>query len=63
MIPVMGFIFSILLVQGRDRCSNFNRLILYRQNIGHGKLWNGHDILFIQVSFLVLEKSEPKILK
>lgn len=55
---MMSFIFSLVLVQGRDRCTNFNWMILYRKNIGHGKVWNGHDILFIQITFLVLEKSE-----
>lgn len=59
MIPMMNSILSLISVQGRDKCSYFNRLILYRKNVGHGQLWNERDILLIQITFLVLEKNEP----
>lgn len=60
---MLSFILFLILVQGKDRCSNFNRLILYRKNMGHRKLENGRDIFLIQITFLVLERNEPQILK
>ena len=61
---LVSFILSLILVQEKDRCSNSNRLILYRKNIGHGELWKAHDYSFYTnfAQLLVLEKTRPQSL-
>lgn len=62
---LISFLLSLILVQEKDRCSNSNRLILYRKNIGHGELWKAHDYSFY-INFtqlLVLEKTRSQSLK